>query len=97
MALHDYERRKLNEIERQLAEENPLLAQRFAGFRPITDAAVVAALPILVMVAFAGLVLIEVGAQLAAPVPIILGALVITGVPATAGWYLLRRGRTPGR
>ncbi|WIV59140.1 DUF3040 domain-containing protein [Amycolatopsis nalaikhensis] len=90
MALHDYEQRKLDEIDRQLTAEAPRLARRFAEFRHVPASALVAGVAGLVILLSTGLVIMVVGVQLGRPGPIILGALITAVVPAAIGWYLRR-------
>jgi cytochrome bd-type quinol oxidase subunit 1 len=97
MAVHDYEQRKLAEIERQLAAESPRLVQRFAEFRPIATSTLIAAGLGLLFLLSTGLVIMVVGVQLGSPAPIALGALLTSLVPTAIGWFLRRHGRPPYR
>ncbi|GAA4532136.1 DUF3040 domain-containing protein [Amycolatopsis samaneae] len=94
MALHDYEQRKLDEIEKHLVEENPRMARRFAEFRPFHLVTLVAAGLGLIALLAVGLVVMVIGVQLTTPGLIILGALLTAAVPAAVAWYLLRRAKS---
>ncbi|MFD9887989.1 DUF3040 domain-containing protein [Amycolatopsis sp. NPDC059027] len=93
MALHDYEQRKLDEIEKHLVEENPRMARRFAEFRPIHLITLVAAGLGLLVLLSVGLVVMVIGVRLTAPGLITLGAVLTATVPAAITWYLLRRAK----
>lgn len=85
--MRDHEQRQLDEIERQLTEENPRLARRLATFRPLPASSLVAGVVGLFILLTTGLVIMVVGVQLSAPVVIALGALITAVVPATIGWH----------
>ncbi|WP_040407335.1 DUF3040 domain-containing protein [Amycolatopsis nigrescens] len=88
MTLHDEEQRRLAEIERRLAEDDPRLADRLAELRPMRlPAAVVGVLGILTTIA-AGLVVMVLGAQQSSPVLIVIGTLLVAGVPTLIVWRL---------
>jgi hypothetical protein len=97
MALHDYEQRKLDEIEHHLAEESPRLAQRLADFRPARYGTLIAAGCGLLLLLSVGLITMVVGIQLGAPGLIVLGAVLAAIAPTVAAWYTWRRNRLPGR
>lgn len=86
MALHGEEQRRLSEIERQLAEENPRLAQRLSELRPMRIPSVVFALIGAVCSIVAGLFILVAGAQAANGFLIVFGALLTCAVPTTILW-----------
>ncbi|HKN54742.1 MAG TPA: DUF3040 domain-containing protein [Amycolatopsis sp.] len=94
MALHDYEQRKLDEIEQHLAEESPRLAQHLSDFRPGRYGTLVAAALGLLILLSVGLVVMVTGVQLAAPGLIVTGALLTAIGPGAAAWYSWRRSRS---
>lgn len=92
MTLHDREDRKLAEIERHLAEQDPRLARRLAEFQPISASVLVAVALGVLMLLPTGLVVMVIGVQTAAPVSVVGGALIMAVVPAMTAWYLRRGG-----
>ncbi|GHF55862.1 putative membrane protein YdbT with pleckstrin-like domain [Amycolatopsis bartoniae] len=86
MALHDEEQRRLAEIERQLAEENPRLAQRLSELRPMRIPGVVVALLGALCSIVAGLFVMTAGAQSHAAFLIVFGAVLTSGVPTAIIW-----------
>ncbi|MGH3949946.1 MAG: DUF3040 domain-containing protein [Pseudonocardiaceae bacterium] len=86
MALHDEEMQRLNEIERQLAEESPRLAERLAELRPFTIS-VMAVAGVLASVTM-GLVITVVGAQVDSAALVVLGALLTVVMPTVIIWRL---------
>jgi hypothetical protein len=93
MALRDDERRKLAEIERELAQADPRLAHRLAELRPLTRGSATALVAGALAMLASGLIMMVVGVQLASPVLVVIGALLSAGFPALAGWHLWWRRR----
>jgi Flp pilus assembly protein TadB len=91
MALPDDEQRRLAEIERGLAEDDPRLARRFAQGSPATRGAFPAVITAAGLMLGTGLVIIVVGFRLGAPLVIVIGAIIAVIVPALA--WLARRKR----
>jgi hypothetical protein len=91
MALHDYEQRKLEEIERHLAAENPRLARHLAELAPVPTTALVCGVLGSLILLFTGLVIMVVGVRLGAPPLIVIGAALTAMVPAAVCWYIRRR------
>ncbi|RSM86303.1 DUF3040 domain-containing protein [Kibdelosporangium aridum] len=77
MALRDEEQRKLAEIERGLAAEDPRLASQFTE-RPKLRTGTIAEIAVMLM---AGSVMAGVGVQLGSAVLIVIGGIVATIVP----------------
>lgn len=88
MALADDEQRRLNEIERELAEDEPRLARRFAHDR-VTAPTVVALVVAAGLMLAAGVTLIVTGARLGLPVVVGVGVVVAAVVPVMA-WAVRR-------
>ena len=86
MALHGEEQRRLSEIERQLAEENPRLAQRLAELRPMRIPGVVLAMLGALVSVFAGLFILVAGAQTHSIFLMALGTVLTAGVPTAIMW-----------
>ena len=86
MALHGEEQRRLTEIERQLAEENPRLAQRLAELRPVRIPGVVLAILGALGAMVAGLFVLVAGAQAHEIFLIVLGTVLVSGVPTAVIW-----------
>ncbi|GAB2977915.1 DUF3040 domain-containing protein [Amycolatopsis acidiphila] len=86
MALHGEEQRRLTEIERQLAEENPRLAQRLSELRPMRVPSVVFAMIGALCSVIAGLFIMVAGAQVQTAFLIIFGAVLTCGVPTAILW-----------
>ncbi|HVW39827.1 MAG TPA: DUF3040 domain-containing protein [Amycolatopsis sp.] len=86
MALHGEEQRRLTEIERQLAEENPRLAQRLAELRPMRIPGVVLAIFGALCAVVAGLFILVAGAQGHEIFLIVLGTILVSGVPTAIIW-----------
>jgi len=88
MALHGEEQRRLSEIERQLAEENPRLAQRLAELRPMRIPGVVLAVLGALCSMVAGVFILVAGAQTQQLFLMILGTVLASGVPTAILWRL---------
>ncbi|KAA9156436.1 DUF3040 domain-containing protein [Amycolatopsis acidicola] len=86
MALHGEEQRRLSEIERQLAEENPRLAQRLAELRPMRIPSVVLAILGALCSIACGLFLMVAGAQAHTSFLIVFGTVLCIGVPTAIVW-----------
>jgi hypothetical protein len=86
MALHGEEQRRLSEIERQLAEENPRLAQRLAELRPMRITGVVLAIAGVLLAPVAGLFVLFAAAQTQSPFLIALGTVLAAVVPTAILW-----------
>jgi hypothetical protein len=86
MALHGEEQRRLSEIERQLAEENPRLAQRLAELRPMRIPGVVLAVLAALCSPVIGLVVLVAAAQTHSPFLMVLGTLLAAAVPTAIIW-----------
>ncbi|HJQ44787.1 MAG TPA: DUF3040 domain-containing protein [Amycolatopsis sp.] len=86
MALHGEEQRRLSEIERQLAEENPRLAQRLAELRPMRIPGVVLAILGALGAVVIGLFVLVAGAQAHQSFLIVLGTLLVAAVPTAIIW-----------
>lgn len=86
MALHGEEQRRLSEIERQLAEESPRLAQRLAELRPMRISGVVLAVVAAVCSPMVGLVVLTAAAQLHSPFLMVIGTVLGAGVPTAILW-----------
>lgn len=86
MALHGEEQRRLTEIERQLAEENPRLAQRLSELRPMRIPSVVLAVLGALCSVVAGLFIMVAGAQAHTEFLIIFGTVLTVGVPTAIAW-----------
>jgi hypothetical protein len=93
-AVHDNEEQELAEIERRLAQESPRLAARF---EPISTAALATAGLGMLMLLVTGVVVMVAGARMAAPLVIVLAALLTATVPAAIGWFVHRHGTPPYR
>ncbi|GAA5161973.1 MULTISPECIES: DUF3040 domain-containing protein [Amycolatopsis] len=88
MALHGEEQRRLTEIERQLAEENPRLAQRLAELRPMRVPSVVLAALGALCSMVAGLFILVAGAQAQSGFLLVLGTVLTSGVPTAVLWRM---------
>lgn len=86
MALHGEEQRRLSEIERQLAEENPRLAQRLAELRPMRIPNVVLAVLGALFASMIGLFVLVAAAQTHAPVLMVFGTVLTSLVPTLIIW-----------
>lgn len=86
MALHGEEQRRLSEIERQLAEENPRLAQRLAELRPMRITGVVLAILGVFLSPVAGLFVLVAAAETHSAFLIALGTVLATAVPTAILW-----------
>ncbi len=86
MALHGEEQRRLSEIERQLAEENPRLAQRLAELRPMRVPAVVLAILGTLCSITSGLFILVAAAQVHSPALMALGTGLSSVVPTVVLW-----------
>ncbi|MTD55226.1 DUF3040 domain-containing protein [Amycolatopsis pithecellobii] len=86
MALHGEEQRRLSEIERQLAEENPRLAQRLSELRPMRIPGVVFAIVGALCSIVAGLFIMVAGAQSRNTFLIVFGAVLTVAVPTAILW-----------
>jgi uncharacterized membrane protein YdbT with pleckstrin-like domain len=86
MALHGDEQRRLSEIERQLAEENPRLAQRLAELRPMRIPTVVLAVLGALCSMVSGMFLLVAAAQAQLPFLIALGTVLTSVVPTAILW-----------
>lgn len=86
MALHGEEQRRLSEIERRLAEENPRLAQRLAELRPMRIPSVVLATLGTLCAVVSGLFILVAAAQAHSPFLIALGTALTAGVPTAILW-----------
>lgn len=84
MALPDDEQRRLAEIERGLAEDDPRLARRFAHGQPATAGAFAAMIATALLMLGTGLAVIVAGARLGTPLVIVIGAIIAAIVPAMA-------------
>jgi Flp pilus assembly protein TadB len=82
MALADDEQRRLADIERDLAKDDPRLARRLAERKPVTAGLVANA----VMLLGIGLVIIVVGAGQGKPLVIAIGVIMAVIVPILA-WF----------
>jgi len=94
MALRDEEQRTLTEIERHLVEEDPKLANQFAGHSSTRSLMIVTTG---VVVTFAaGIAVLITGIQLASPLLVLVGVIFTMAFPALTGWALSsrRRGRS---
>jgi DUF3040 family protein len=93
MALHGEEQRRLSEIERQLAEENPRLAQRLAELRPKRIPTVVLAIFAALCSPVIGLFVLVAAAQTQSPFLMVLGTILASVVPTAILWqgWLRRR------
>ncbi|QRP42931.1 DUF3040 domain-containing protein [Amycolatopsis sp. FDAARGOS 1241] len=96
VGIDDYEKKTLNDIERQLTRESPRLEQSFAEFRPIPSAVASTGPSVLTLLA-TGLLAMVAGVELSSPVMIITGTLMTTVVPAVLEWILDRRRQPPHR
>lgn len=86
MALHDEEQRRLSEIERALAEENPRLDQRLSELRRVRlPGALLAVLGALCAIV-AGEFLMVAGAQVHSSFLIVFGTVLTSGVPTAVVW-----------
>lgn len=94
MALHGEEQRRLSEIERQLAEENPRLAQRLAELRPMRIPGAVLAILGSLLSPVVGLFVLVAGAQAHSVVLVVLGTVFASVVPTLIIWrtWLYRLG-----
>ncbi|NIH77961.1 DUF3040 domain-containing protein [Amycolatopsis viridis] len=86
MALHDEEQRRLLEIERQLAAENPRLAQRLAELRPMRLSGVLLSVLGILCSPVAGLFLLVAAAQSHAPVLYVIGTVFTSVLPTALIW-----------
>ncbi|TVT51816.1 DUF3040 domain-containing protein [Amycolatopsis rhizosphaerae] len=86
MALHGEEQRRLSEIERQLAEENPRLAQRLAELRPMRIPTVVLAIFGALCSMVSGLFILVAAAQVHSGFLMALGTALASGVPTAILW-----------
>ena len=86
MALHGEEQRRLTEIEKQLAEENPRLAQRLAELRPMRIPGVVLAILAALAVPVIGLFILVAAAQAHSAALMILGTVLTALVPTAIIW-----------
>jgi hypothetical protein len=86
MALHGDEQRRLSEIERQLAEENPRLAQRLAELRPMRIPSVVMSILGALCSIVAGIFILVAAAQAHATFLLGLGTAFTVGVPTAIVW-----------
>ncbi|HVV13263.1 DUF3040 domain-containing protein [Amycolatopsis sp.] len=86
MALHGEEQRRLSEIERQLAEENPRLAQRLSELRPMRIPSMILAILGAFCAIACGLFLMVAGAQAHTSFLIVLGTVLCVGVPTAIVW-----------
>ncbi|TNC26019.1 DUF3040 domain-containing protein [Amycolatopsis alkalitolerans] len=86
MALHGEEQRRLTEIERQLAEENPRLAQRLSELRPMRIPNVVFAIIGGLCSIVAGLFIMVAGAQAQSGFLIVFGTILTVAVPTAILW-----------
>jgi hypothetical protein len=92
MAIRDFEKRQLAEIEQHLADESPELAQKLAALGTAEAGTRHSIRSIVVMIAtyVAGLTLIVAGVQVSSVPVIVLGALLTAAVPVTTGWHIWR-------
>jgi hypothetical protein len=86
MALHGEEQRRLSEIERQLAEENPRLAQRLAELRPMRISGVVLAVLGVLCSPVVGLLVLTAAAQTHSPFLMVIGTIPAAVVPTAILW-----------
>lgn len=86
MALHGEEQRRLSEIERQLAEENPRLAQRLSELRPMRISGVVLAVLGVLCAPAVGLLVLTAAAQAHSPFLMVLGTVLAAVVPTAIIW-----------
>ncbi|WP_236790598.1 DUF3040 domain-containing protein [Amycolatopsis sp. GM8] len=86
MALHGEEQRRLTEIEQQLAEENPRLAQRLSELRPMRIPSVVLAVIGAVCSVVAGLFIMVAGGQSHNGFLIVFGTVLTCVVPTAILW-----------
>lgn len=91
MALHDEEQRRLSEIERALAEENPRLDQRLSQLRGMRLPGVVLALLGALCSIAAGLFVMVAGAQTHSPFLMVFGTVFTSGLPTLIIWRLWLR------
>ena len=89
MALPDDEQRRLGEIERELAAEDPRLARRFAHRQQVTAGMLAAMVSGALILLAAGATLIVMGVRLGQPVVVGIGALVAVVLPVL-GWVAKR-------
>lgn len=92
MATRDFEKRQLAEIERQLSDESPELAQKLAalGTAEATTRYNGKSISAVIALYLAGLTVIIAGVQVSSVLVIVLGAVLTAVVPAVTGWYLWR-------
>lgn len=86
MALHDEEQRRLSEIERALAEENPRLDQRLSELRRMRLPGVVLAVLGALCSMVAGLFVMVAGAQTHSSFLIVFGTVLTSGIPTLVVW-----------
>jgi hypothetical protein len=86
MTLHGEEQRRLSEIERQLAEENPRLAQRLAELRPMRIPTVVLAILGALCSMVSGMFLLVAAAVAQVPFLMALGTVLTSVVPTAILW-----------
>lgn len=92
MALPDDEQRRLAEIERALAEDDPRLARRLGhGRQPVSSRSLAALITGSVLMLGTGLVIIVVGAGLGTPMVSVIGVVIAVIVPSLA-WTSRRYG-----
>ena len=89
MALPDDEQRRLGEIERELAAEDPRLARRFAHQRQVTAGMLAALITGALVLLGAGGTLIVMGIRLHQPVVVGIGSVVAVVLPVL-GWVARR-------
>ncbi len=82
MALPDDEQRRLGEIERELAEQDPQLARRFARRQPMTAGTLAALLSGALLLLASGIILIVMGVRLGVPAVVMIGVVLALVLPA---------------
>jgi hypothetical protein len=86
MALHGEEQRRLSEIERQLAAENPRLAQRLAELRPMRVSGILLSLLGILCSPVIGLFLLVAAAQSQAVILFVVGTVFTSVIPTALIW-----------